>query len=339
MADQQKAELFELSNGKMTVKISNWGATITSLLVPDAHGNLTDVVLGFDSLYPYLKGAAPYFGCIVGRVANRIKDGKFTLNGVQYSLPINKPPNSLHGGHKGYDKVLWEVVEQKDGENPSITFKYQSHDGEEGYPGDVNITATYSLTSGTTLRLDMEAVPENKPTPISLAQHTYWNLAGHNSGDVLEHSIQICASHVTPVDQNTVPTGEIMLVKDTPFDFTTERKIGTTINQVPGGYDHNYVLDGTEEKLGLKRAAKLKEPSTSRVLNLWTNAPGVQFYTGNYVKGVVGKGGAVYGKHAGLCLETQGFPNAINQPNFPSIVVQPGEKYKHTMLFEFSVGG
>ncbi|KAK9278195.1 hypothetical protein L1049_027756 [Liquidambar formosana] len=339
MADQQKKpEILELNNGTMQVKITNYGATITSLSVPDKNGKLADVVLGFDSLEPYLKGAAPYFGAIVGRVANRIKDGKFTLNGVQFSLPINKPPNSLHGGLKGFDKVVWEVTEHKGGENPSITFKYHSCDGEEGYPGDVSVTATYTLTSSTTMRLDMEAVSENKPTPISLAQHTYWNLAGHNSGNVLDHSIQIWASHVTPVDQNTVPTGEIMPVKGTPFDFTSENRIGSSIHEVPGlGYDHNYVLDCVEEKLGLKHAARVKDPSSSRVLNLWTNAPGMQFYTGNYVNGVVGKGGAVYGKHSGLCLETQGFPNAINQPNFPSVVVQPGEKYEHTMLFEFSV--
>ncbi|CAK9158645.1 unnamed protein product [Ilex paraguariensis] len=338
MADNQKAEVFELNNGTMQVKVSNFGCTITSLYVPDKNGKLADVVLGFDSLEPYLKGAAPYFGCIVGRVANRIKDGKFTLNGIEYSLPINKPPNSLHGGHKGFDKVVWEVAEHKQGINPSITFKYHCHDGEEGYPGDVSVTATYTLTSSTTMRLDMEAVPENKATPISLAQHTYWNLAGHNSGNILDHSIQIWATHITPVDENTIPTGEIMPVKGTTFDFTTEKKIGSSIHEVPGlGYDHNYVLDCGDEKLDLKHAAKLKDPSSSRVLNLWTNAPGMQFYTANYVNGVVGKGGAVYEKHAGVCLETQGFPNAINKPNFPSVVVQPGEKYKHSMLFEFSL--
>ncbi|XP_010034276.2 galactose mutarotase [Eucalyptus grandis] len=339
MADQaRQAELFELDNGTMRVKIANLGCTIASLSVPGKDGKLVDVVLGFDSVEPYLKGAAPFFGCIVGRVANRIKEGKFTLDGVEHSLPINKPPNSLHGGHKGFDKVIWEVADYKKGENPSITFKYHSHDGEEGYPGDVSVTATYTLTSSTTLRLDMEAVPENKATPISLAQHTYWNLAGHDSGNILNHSIQIWANHITPVDQNTIPTGEIMPVKGTAFDFTTEKKIGTSIHEVPGlGYDHNYVLDCGEEKSGLKHAAKLKDPSSSRVLDLWTNAPGMQFYTGNYVNGVVGKGDAAYGKHSGVCLETQGFPNAINQPNFPSVIVRPGEKYKHSMLFEFSL--
>ncbi|KAK6925306.1 Aldose 1-/Glucose-6-phosphate 1-epimerase, partial [Dillenia turbinata] len=272
--------------------------------------------------------------CIVGRVANRIKEGKFGFDGVDYSLPINKPPNSLHGGFKGYDKVVWEVADREVGENPSITFKYRSHHGEEGYPGDLSVTATYTLTSRTTMRLDMEAVPGNKATRVSLAQHTYWNLAGHNSGDILDHSIQIWANHITPVDQNTVPTGEIMPVKGTAFDFTTEKWVGNDFQKVGLGYDHNYVLDGVEERAGLKHAAKLRDPSSGRVLNLWTNAPGMQFYTGNYVNGVVGKGGTTYGKHSGLCLETQGFPNAINQPNFPS-VVQPGEKYMHTCCMSF----
>ncbi|KAH6763402.1 Galactose mutarotase-like superfamily protein [Perilla frutescens var. hirtella] len=331
-----EAKLFELNNGTMRVIVSNYGCTITSVFVPGKDGKLADVVLGFDTIEPYQKGLAPYFGCIVGRVANRIKDGKFTLNGVEHSLPINKPPNSLHGGNKGFDKVIWEVAEHKQGDTPSITFKYRSRDGEEGYPGDVSFTATYTLTSKTTMRLDMEGVLENKATPISLAQHTYWNLAGHESRTVLDHTIQIRANHITPVDQNTVPTGEIMPIKGTPFDFTTESKIGSRINEVGIGYDHNYVLDCGEEKSGLKHAAKLKDPASSRTLNLWTNAPGMQFYTANYVNGVVGKGGAAYGKHSAACLETQGFPNAINQPNFPSVVVKPGEKYNHSMLFEFS---
>ncbi|KAF0930425.1 hypothetical protein E2562_032766 [Oryza meyeriana var. granulata] len=235
------AEILELCNGRITAKIATWGATITSLLVPDSHGNLADVVLGFDTLEPYMKGISPYFGCIVGRVANRIKDGKFTLNGVEYSLAINNGPNSLHGGLKGFDKVVWDVVERKDG---------------------------------------------NKATPINLAQHTYWNLAGHNSGDTLDHSIQIWGKHITPVDENTIPTGEIMPVKDTPFDFTTKHKIGARINDVPGGYDHNYVLDCGGEKNGLKHAAKLKDASSSRTLDLWTDAPGMQFYTANYVDGI-----------------------------------------------------
>ncbi|KAH9738956.1 Aldose 1-epimerase [Citrus sinensis] len=302
MGEQPKPELYELNNGSIRIKITNYGAIVTHLFVPDRHGNVADIVLGFDSIESYMKDNSPYFGCIVGRVANRIRDGKFALNGVHYTLPVNNGPNSLHG-----------------------------------YPGDVTATATYALTSSKTMRLDMEAVPKNKATPINLAQHTYWNLAGHNSGDVLDHSLQIWGSQITPVDQNSIPTGEFLPVKGTAFDFTSEKKIGNSITDVPGlGYDHNYVLDCGEEKIGLKHAAKVKDPSGSRVLDLWTDAPGMQFYTANYVNGVAGKEGAVYEKHSGLCLETQGFPNAINQSNFPSIVVQPGEKYKQTMLFEFS---
>ncbi|EEF31192.1 galactose mutarotase [Ricinus communis] len=331
-------QLFELNNGTISVRLTNYGATITSLFVPDKQGKLDDIVLGFDSVEAYMKGNAPYFGCIVGRVANRIKEGKFSLNGVEYSLAINNGPNSLHGGIKGFDKVVWDVVEHKSGEQPSITFKYESHDGEEGYPGDVTVTAKYTLTSSKSMRLDLEAVPKSKSTPVNLAQHTYWNLAGHNSGNVLEHLVQIWGSQITPVDQNSIPTGEFLPVKGTVFDFTSEKKVGSSISKVEGlGYDHNYILDSEEEKEGLKHAAKVKDPSSSRVLNLWTNAPGMQFYTANYVNGVSGKGGAVYDKHSGLCFETQGFPNSINQQNFPSIVVHPGEKYKHSMLFEFSV--
>ncbi|KAJ3682560.1 hypothetical protein LUZ60_015133 [Juncus effusus] len=331
------AEIFELSNGVITLKVSNWGATITSLLVPDSKGNVADVVLGFDNIDPYMRGEAPYFGCIVGRVANRIKNGKFTLDGVEYSLPINQPPHSLHGGFKGYDKVLWEVTGQTKGEKPSITFKYHSKDGEEGYPGDVIITAEYSLPSSKSLILEMSGLPQSKPTPISLAQHTYWNLAGHGSGSVLNHSIQILARHVTPVDPTLIPTGEVVPVEGTPFDFLSETLIGARMDQVQGeGYDHNYVLDCDEPRDDLKKAVRLKDPLTGRVLELWTDAKGMQFYTGNYVSGIKGKEGKAYEKHGGVCLETQGFPNAVNEGKFPSVVVRPGEKYKHTMLFEFS---
>ncbi|KAL1563613.1 aldose 1-epimerase [Salvia divinorum] len=329
-----EAKLFELNNGTMRVIVSNYGCTITSVFVPDKDGKLADVVLGFDTIELY-QAMLLTLGVlwVVWQIGSEMG---FTLNGVEYSLPINNPPNTLHGGNKGYDKVIWEVAEYKQGDTPSITFKYDSLDGEEGYPGDVSFSATYTLTSKTTMRLDMEGVPKNKATPINLAQHTYWNLAGLKSGTVLDHTIQIWADHITPVDQNTVPTGEIMPVKGTPFDFTTANKIGSRINEVGIGYDHNYVLECGEEKSGLKHAAKLKDPASSRTLDLWTNAPGMQFYTANYVSGVVGKGGAVYGKHLAACLETQGFPNAINQPNFPTVVVQPGEKYNHSMMFEFS---
>ncbi|GJY09417.1 aldose 1-epimerase [Tanacetum coccineum] len=323
MAEKKSPQIFELNNGSMKVLVSNYGCTITSLFVPDKHGKLDDVVLGFDTLDPYL-----LYSVHMCRIRAIQKGSRPGISGLAMSSRL--------GGIKGFDKVVWEVIEHKKGDNPSITFKYHARDGEEGYPGDLTVTATYTLTANTSLRLDMEAVPENKPTPVSLAQHTYWNLAGHSSGTILDHSAQIYAKHFTPLDQTQIPTGEIKPVEGTPFDFTTEKKIGTSIHEVGIGYDHNYVLDCGEEKSGLKHAVKLKDPSSSRVLNLWTNAPGIQFYTANYVNGIVGKGGAVYEKHGALCLETQGFPNAINQTNFPSIVVQPGEKYQHSMVYEFS---
>uniref|UniRef100_A0A0D6QXL2 Aldose 1-epimerase n=1 Tax=Araucaria cunninghamii TaxID=56994 RepID=A0A0D6QXL2_ARACU len=337
MAEEAQPQFFELHKGDLHVKLTNLGCTITSLQVPDGHGDLTDVVLGFDTLTPYMDGTSRYFGCIVGRVANRIKDAGFTLNGVHYSLPINNGPNTLHGGLEGFDKAVWKVEEQKNGENPYIKFSYHSYDGEQGFPGDLDVTATYTLSGDMELRLDMEAIPRNMPTPVSLAQHTYWNLAGHNSGNILRHSVQLWGSHVTPVDDKLIPTGELLPVEGTPFDFRTEKIVESTIDQIPGGYDHNYVLDCGESEDGLKHAVRVKDPSSKRVLDLWTNAPGMQFYTGNFVDGVVGKGGAVYGKHAGLCLETQGFPNAVNQTNFPSVIVYPGEVYKHTMVYKFSV--
>ncbi|THU46984.1 hypothetical protein C4D60_Mb09t10720 [Musa balbisiana] len=328
------AELYELRNGTITVKLTNFGATITSLLVPDANGD------EFLTLFPSRSSSLPHKGLVFfSDVITRSWCFCSVLMGFRQARGCGawfRYRRAVSSGKIGFDKVLWEVTEYNNNMFPSITFKYQSKDGDEGYPGDLSVTAKYSLPSSTSLKLEMEAVPLNKATPVNLAQHTYWNLAGHNSGNILDHSIQILASHLTPVDKNLIPTGEIMPVSGTCFDFTTEKKIGSRIHKLQVGYDHNYVLDSGEERPGLKHAAKVKDPSGSRVLDLWTDAPGMQFYTGNYVDGVVGKGGAVYGKHAALCLETQGFPNAINQPNFPSVVVQPGEKYKHTMLFELS---
>ncbi|XP_040861429.1 galactose mutarotase-like [Glycine max] len=247
-------------------------------------------------------------------------------------FPDPLSPLQISGGNVGFDKKVWEIVEHKKGETPSITFKCHSHDGEECYPGDITVTSTYTLTSSTTLRLDMEEVPKDKPTIVNLAQHTYWNLAGHNSGNILDHSIHLWANHITPVDENTVPTGEIMLVKGTPFDFTSFNRIGSTISQVGLGYDDNYVLDCGEEKEGLRHTAKVRDPSSSRVLNLWTNAPGVQFYTTNYVNGVQGKGGAIYGKHVGLCLEIQEFIQFEDED-----MSQVGKSQLYTYLEEANV--
>ncbi|CAM6003786.1 unnamed protein product [Sphagnum balticum] len=295
--------VYTLERGGIRAVFSNWGATLMSLFVPDAAGESGDIVLGFDTLGPYMDGTSPYFGAIVGRVANRIARGTFSVDGERYNLPVNNGPNTLHGGNVGYDKVLWQSAMGSDWEGPSVQFTYQSFDGEQGFPGDVDVSVRYTLISGSELRTHMEARPLSRSTPISLAQHSYFNLAGHASGkDVLEHRLCLGSSSYTPVNDNQIPTGEVTPVQGTPFDFQEEATIGSRIREVPGGYDHNMCS---------------------------------QFYTGNFLNDVIGKGGAVYGIHSGLCLETQGFPNAINEPNFPPVVVRPGETYRHVMVHRF----
>lgn len=265
-------------------------------------------------------------------------------------MPVNNGPNSLHGGYVGFDKVLWEARKVTDGNGPSVQFTYHSHDGEQGYPGDLDVSVTYTLSSDCELRTEMEAKPVNKATPVNLAQHSYFNLAGHGSGDVLQHRVRLWSTSYTPLDDTQIPTGEIVPVRGTAFDFTEEASIGSRINDVPGGYDHNFDLrSGLEDPAGdlhplnggdllgdgLRIAAKVWDPVSRRAMEVFTTAPGVQFYTGNYVDGIVGKGGAVYNIHAGLCLETQGFPNAVNDSRFPSIIVRPGETYRHVMVHKF----
>lgn len=322
----------------MELRVTNWGATIVSLSVPDKAGQLADVVLGFDTLAPYMDGASLYFGSIVGRVANRISGAAFTLDGQKHKLvaTTSNPDITLHGGKKGFDKVLWEVKEVKHNPDPSVQFVYHSFDGEEGFPGDVDVSVTYKLSREFELRTDMEAVPINKSTPISLAQHSYWNLAGHQSGDVLGHNVCIWASHITPVNEGLIPTGEFLPVDGTPFDFKDPRTISDCIDNVPGGYDHNFVLNSNvEAEDDLHLAARVKDPASGRVMDLLTNAPGMQFYTGNFLYDMEGKYGSKYRKHSGLCLETQGLPNAVNQPKFPSVVFSPGQVYKHAMVHRF----
>lgn len=330
-----------LKCGKLQVTITEWGATIMSLMVPDAKGNVADVVLGFDTLAPYMDGeSSPYFGAIVGRVANRIIGATFTVDGKSYTLPANDGPNTLHGGQSGFDKVRWQSEKVKDSRGPSVKFTYHSKDGEEGFPGDLEVAVTYTL-SDSELYTEMSAKAGSKATPVNLASHTYWNLSGEGSGDILDHEVQIWASQITTV------SGQFISVKDTPWDFSQRNSIRSRIDLVPGpepgGYDHNYVLESLLGKLegsttDVRKASKVVDPTSGRVLEVFTNAPGVQFYTANYVDHTVGKGGKVYRKHSGFCFETQGFPNAVNQPNFPSIIVQPGETYTHVMVHVFSTG-
>ncbi|XP_038983206.1 galactose mutarotase-like [Phoenix dactylifera] len=326
---------YELKKGDFSVKVTNWGATIVSIVLPDSKGNLADVVLGFDGLGPYINNSA-YFGALVGRVGNRISGARFVLNGKAYRLYANDGNNSLHGGHRGFSHVIWTVKEKVDGEFPYITLYYHSFDGEQGFPGDLDVFVTYKISGAYELSVTMDAKSVNKATPVNLLQHTYWNLGGHNSGTILSNTVQIFASHVTPSDSHLIPTGEIVSVSGTPYDFLKPMIVGSRINELTGGYDINYVLDLPMDSHGMRKVAVVKDGGSGRAFELWSNQPGVQFYTSNSLKDVKGKGGFVYGQHAALCLETQGFPDGVNHPNFPSQIVNPGEVYKHYMLFKFS---
>ncbi|XP_058096578.1 uncharacterized protein LOC131242150 [Magnolia sinica] len=335
IATRKYVGMYELKKGNFSVKLTNWGATVVSVILPDSKGNLADVVLGFDKLAPYVNDTT-YFGAIVGRVANRIGGAQFSYDGIQYKLVPNEGNNMLHGGHRGFSKVIWTVKRHSHGEFPFITFTYHSFDGEQGFPGDVDVSVTYKIVGHYKLAVSMKAKPRNKPTPINLAQHTYWNLAGHNSGNILSNTIQLFGSHITPVDDSLIPTGKIVPVKGTPYDFMKPNTIGSRIDKLPHGYDINYVLDLPLSRHHLRKAAVLKDNKTGRKLELWTNQPGLQFYTSNMLDGVLGKNGYVYQIHAAVALETQGFPDAVNHPNFPSQIVKPGKVYSHHMLYKFS---
>lgn len=334
---KKEVEVYRLKRGSFSVKLTNWGATVLSVVVPDKHGKLADVVLGYQSIKEY-RNDSTYFGGLVGRVANRIGRAQFNLDGVHYELPANDGKNTLHGGPVGFNNVIWKVTSYK--KDSHVSFTYDSHDGEQGFPGSVAVSVTYLLVKSNKLAIKMEARALNKPTPVNLASHTYWNLAGHASGDILNHTIQIFGSQITPVDGQLIPTGQILPVDNTPYDFRQPRIIGSKIQDVKGGYDINYALYGWEGKHGkgklLKKAAVVHESRSGRRLELWTNAPGVQFYTGNMLKDAKGKGGAVYREHDGLCLETQGFPDSVNHPNFPSQIVNPGQVYLHVMVYRFT---
>ncbi|KAJ4707487.1 Aldose 1-epimerase [Melia azedarach] len=332
--DGEEIKVYELKRGSFSVKFTNWGATIISVFVPDKNGNIADVVLGYDSVDDY-KNDTTYFGAIVGRVANRIAGAQFTLDGTHYKLVANEKTNMLHGGPKGFSDVVWKVKKYKnEGAAPQIIFSYDSFDGEEGFPGDLDITVSYSLSGENELSVSMKAKAKKKATPVNLAQHTYWNLGGHTSGDILSEEVQIFASQYTPVDSQLIPTGKLESVKGTPYDFLTPHTVGESIDKLPSGYDINYVLDGEPGKK-LRKVAIVHDKKSGRVMELLANQPGVQFYTSGLLKDVKGKGGFMYKKHAALCLETQAFPDSVNHPNFPSTIVYPGKSYRHQMLYKF----
>jgi aldose 1-epimerase len=329
-------ELYVLKNGRMTVKVMTYGAIITELHVPDRRGTPGDVVLGFDNLEGYL-GNKPFFGATIGRVANRIAGGKFTLEGKEYALALNDGPNSLHGGRKGFDKVLWNAEEVSGPDGPAVKLTYLSRDGEEGYPGNLSASVTFTVTDDDALRIDDTATTD-KATPVNLTNHSYFNLAGPASGTILDHELMLAADSYTPVDDTLIPTGEIASVRETPVDFTTPTLIGARIDQLKGdprGYDHNFVLRGGEKSPVL--AARLYDPKSGRVMEVFTTEPGVQFYSGNFLDGTLkGKGGVAYRKHQGLCLETQHFPDSVHHANFPSIILRPSMTYTQTTIYRFS---
>lgn len=334
--DGHPVDLFTMTNANgMTVKITNYGGIVTSLMVPDKNGKPGDVVLGFDTLEKYLAGH-PYFGAIVGRYGNRVAKGTFILNGVAYKLAANNGKNHLHGGIKGFDKVVWKAEQINKENEVGIKLSYLSKDGEEGYPGNLSCVVIYTLTNTNELKIQYEAETD-KPTPINLTHHSYFNLKSADSsgsGDILGHLLTIHANRYTPVDEGLIPTGELKSVRDSAMDFTRATAIGERIKEVNGGYDHNYVLNNCDGSLRL--AARVSEPTSGRVMDVLTTEPGIQFYSGNFLDGrITGKNGTVYNKHDGFCLETQHFPDSPNQPVFPPVILEPGKTYTHTTIYRF----
>ena len=337
LTDGRIADLYTLTNKNgLVMKVTNYGGTVTSLSIPDRNGNLADIVLGCDSLQGYLKATA-YFGAIVGRYGNRIAKGQFILDGTTYNLARNNGPNTLHGGLIGFDKVIWEATEINDTIGVGLKLHYLSKDGEEGYPGNLDVTVTYMLTNNNEFRIGYMATTD-KATPLNLTHHSYFNLAGAGTGDILKHQVIIEAGKYTVVDSTLIPTGELRDVKSTPLDFTMMQVIGSRIKELGGnpvGYDHNYVLNSGDKELAL--AAKVMDPSSGRVMKVYTDQPGVQFYTGNFLDGsIIGKGGKAYKQYYGFCLETQKFPDSPNHPTFPNSILKSGETYKSTTIYKFT---
>lgn len=335
MGDGADVELFTFKNARgTTAKIISYGATLQGLWMPDRTNRFSDVVLGFDDLKGYL-GPHPYFGGTIGRFANRIARGKFTLDGREYALALNDGANTLHGGRQGFNRKVWKGEIVKGPRTASVKFTYVSADGEEGFPGTLTVTVVYALTDEDELKIDYTARTD-KATPLNLTNHSYFNLAGN--GDILSHVLQLNANQYTPVDATLIPTGEIVPVKGTPLDFTQPTGIGARIDQFvgnPSGYDHNFVLNGANGQL--KFAACLRDPASGRQMEVWTTEPGVQLYSGNFLDGTIqGKGGVAYQKHAALCLETQHYPDSVNHPNFPTTILRPGSVFHQETILKFS---
>jgi aldose 1-epimerase len=338
--DGQRVTLYTLTNRRgAEARVITYGGAVVSLKVPDRNGRLGDVVLGFDTLEGWMKQSF-YINALIGRYGNRIARGRFTLDGGQYHLATNNGPNHLHGGVRGFDKVVWRARPLDTAAGPALELTYHSHDGEEGYPGNLGVAATYTLTDNNELRIDYSATTD-KPTVVNLTQHNYYNLAGEGSGDILRHQLRINAARFTPTDSTSIPTGELRPVRGTPFDFTSPTEIGARIDaddeqiRFGNGYDHNFVINGRAG--ALRRAATVYEPTSGRVMEVWTTEPGLQFYSGNFLDGGGGgKNGHTYPRRAAFCLETQHYPDSPNHPSFPSTVLRPGQRFRSTTIYRFS---
>ena len=339
-SEGQAVEIYTLHNSKgAEARIMTYGGIVQSLSMPDKNGKFADVVLGYDNLQGYID-KTPYFGALIGRYGNRIGGAKFTLEGNTYTLATNNGPNTLHGGLKGFDKVVWTAKSSVGIRGPQLVLAYFSKDGEEGFPGNLEVTAIYTLTEDNELKLEFAATTD-RPTVVNLTHHSYFNLAGQGNGDILGHIVYINSDKTTPVDSGLITTGEFKSVDGTPFDFRKPTAIGARINdpdtvlQYGPGYDHNWVVNKPFGQFGLQ--ARVEEPASGRVMEVWSDEPGLQFYAGNFLDGTLkGKGGVAYQIHTGFCMEPQHYPDSPNKPNFPSVELKPGETYHNTIVYKFS---
>ncbi len=333
--DGREVTLFTLGNSRdLSVSIINYGATITSVRMPERNGKISEITLGFDNLPDYV-GQHPFFGGIVGRFGNRIAGGKFSIGGQEYTLACNDHGiHHLHGGERGFYKVLWQAQAFEQNEAAGITLTYHSADGEEGYPGNLEVRVNYSLNENSELRIEYRARTD-KPTPVNLTNHAYWNLAGAGCGSIKQHLLRLNCSRYLPVTETLVPTGEINDVKGTPMDFLRGKAVGKELDQVPGGYDHCFIIDRHDS--GLAEAARLTEPESGRCLEVLTTKPAIQFYSGNFLDGITGRDGQVFTKHGGLCLETEYYPDAVHHSKFPNVILEPGREYNHVTVYKLSI--
>ena len=332
--ENQSVTKFTITNPSgMQVSILNYGGTVTNIITPDKENKMGDVILGFDSLSGYLQKGNPYFGCLVGRYGNRIAKGKFTLEGKSYQLPLNNNGNTLHGGIKGFDKVIWQAT--KPSGDSSLQLSYTSKDGDQGFPGNLSVTVVYTLTTDNALQITYSATTD-KATPVNLTNHSYFNLSGGKESTILNHEVMIKANKFTAVDSLLIPTGQLPDVKGTPMDFTSAKKVGKEIASVNGGYDHNWVLN--RKGSDLEMITTVYDANSGRFMEVLTTEPGIQFYTSNFLDSTLkGKNNLLYPKHAALCLETQHFPDGPNQPSFPNTILKPGETYRQVTKYKFSV--